>query len=230
MLVGHYAVGLFGKKLAPKASLGVFVFAAMAADILWCVFLLAGIEHVEFTSGRGAGQYFKAVNIGFSHGLAMDLFWGVLFATGMYLVTRYTRGSVIVFLAVLSHWVLDVMSHRPDMPIGLGPGSRLGFGMWSSVPITLLVEGGFWMIALVVYASSHIFSSRVRLCGFWVGSLILTVIWYGNIAGPPPSDARSASIVSLFIFSMSVVWAYWIDGPGVRFTPELSARQTIQTR
>jgi hypothetical protein len=216
MLVGHYAVGFFGKKLAPNASLGVFVLAAMAADILWCVFLMAGVEHVEFTSGRGAGQYFKAVNIGFSHGLAMDLLWGVLLAAGVYLFNRYARGAVIVFLAVLSHWVLDVVSHRPDMPIGLGPGPRLGLGMWTSVPATLLVEGGFWIIALIVYARSHVFLSRVRLWGFWVGSLILTLIWFGNVTGPPPADPRSAPIVSLFIFSISIVWAYWIDGTVVR--------------
>jgi hypothetical protein len=64
MLVGHYAIGFFGKKLAPKASLAVFVLAAMTADILWCAFMLAGVEHVEFTSGRGAGQYFKAIKVG----------------------------------------------------------------------------------------------------------------------------------------------------------------------
>jgi hypothetical protein len=211
MLVGHYAVGLFAKKLAPKASLGVFVLAAMAADILWCVFLLAGVEHVDFTSGRGAGQYFKAVNIGYSHGLAMDLLWAVLLAAGVYLLTRYRRGAVIVFFAVLSHWLLDFVSHGPDMPIGLGPGPRLGLGMWTSVPVTLLVEGGLWVLALIVYARSHAFSSRARLCGFWAGSLILTVIWYGNITGPPPHDPRSAPIVSLIIFSISIAWAYWID-------------------
>jgi hypothetical protein len=216
MLVGHYAIGFFGKKLAPKASLAVFVLAAMTADILWCAFMLAGVEHVEFISGRGAGQYFKAVNIGFSHGLAMDLLWAVLLALGVYLFTRYARGAVIVFLAVLSHWLLDVVSHRPDMPVGLGPGPKFGLGMWTSVPITLLVEGGFWILALIVYARSHAFSSRARLWGFGVGSLILTVIWYGNITGPPPTDSRSASIASLFTFSISVVWAWWIDKPAVR--------------
>jgi hypothetical protein len=223
MLVGHYAVGFFGKKLAPRASLGVLVFAAMAADILWCAFLLAGVERVEFTSGRGAGQYFRAVNIGLSHSLAMDLFWAVLLAAGVYLFTRYARGAVIVFLAVLSHWMLDVVAHRPDMPIGPGPGPTLGLGMWTSVPITLLVEGGFWLVALIVYARSHLFSSRARVWGFWVGSLILTVSWYGNITGTPPTNARSASIVSLFFFSISVVWAYWIDRSPVRSAAELSA-------
>lgn len=229
MLVGHYAVGFFGKKLAPETSLGVLVLAAMAADILWCAFLLEGVEHVEFTSGRGAGQYFRAIDIGLSHGLAMDLLWAVLLAAGVYLFTRYARGAVIVFLAVLSHWLLDVVAHRPDMPIGLGPGPRLGLSMWTSVPITLLVEGGFWILALIIYARSHEISSRAKLWGFWVGSLILTVIWYGNITGPPPTDPKSAPIVSLVIFSASVAWAYWIDRPAVRSVPELNPSQTAST-
>lgn len=229
MLVGHYAIGLFAKKIAPKASLGGFLFAAMAADILWCVFLLAGVEHVEFTSGRGAGQYFRAGNIELSHSLAMDLLWAALLGAGVFLFTRYARGAVIVFFAVLSHWVLDVVAHRPDMPIGLGSGPKIGLGMWTSIPITLLVEGGFWILALIVYARSHVFSSRTRIWWLWVGSLILTVIWYGNIAGPPPANPRSAPIVSLFIFSISVVWAYWIDRPAMRSAPESSARQSEST-
>jgi hypothetical protein len=219
MFVGHYAVGFLGKKLAPKASLATFVFAAMAADILWCAFLLAGIEQVAFTSGKGAGQYFEAINISFSHGLLMDLLWAALLAAGTYLLTRYARGAVIVFLAVLSHWLLDVVSHRPDMPIGLNSGPKLGFGLWTSVPATLLVEGGFWIIALVVYATSHKFSSRAKLWGFWAGSLLLTLSWYGNITGPPPTNGRSAATSSLIFFSLSILWAYWIDKPKVGPAP-----------
>jgi hypothetical protein len=120
---------------------------------------------------------------------------------------------VIVFLAVLSHWLLDVASHRPDMPIGLNTGPKLGLGMWTSVPITLLVEGGFWIIALAVYATSHRFSSRAKLWTFWAGSLLLTLIWFGNITGPPPANDKSAPTSSLVFFSLSILWAYWIDKP-----------------
>lgn len=229
MFVGHYAIGFSGKKLAPRVSLGVFVLAAIAADILWSVLLLSGVEQVEFTSGKGAGQYFKGLNIGLSHSLAMDLVWAVLLAAGVYLFTQYARGAVIVFLAVLSHWVLDVISHRPDMPIWPGQGPRLGLGLWTSLPMTLLVEGGVWTLALAVYVTSHVFSSRARLWGFWVGGLILTLIWYGNITGPPPANARSASIFSLLIFSISVIWAIWIDRPAVRSASELGAKQPAST-
>jgi hypothetical protein len=117
MLVGHVAVGLTVKRLQPTLSLGTLVCAAMLADLLWCIFMIAGLEHVQFKPGRGAANYFVATNIAMSHSLLMDGLWAALFAAIYFGVRRDRRGAWIVFFAVLSHWVLDFISHRPDMPL-----------------------------------------------------------------------------------------------------------------
>ena len=85
MHVGHFAVGFLGKRLGPQLSLGTMVLAAMLADFLWCVFMVAGIEQVQFKAGLGAANYFQPINIALSHSLVMLLVWAATFAGAHFL-------------------------------------------------------------------------------------------------------------------------------------------------
>jgi hypothetical protein len=212
MFVGHLAVGLVGKRVEPKISLGTLVFATMLADFLWAIFMLAGIDHAEFKAGvLGAGNYFDASNIAMSHSLLMDAIWGALFAAAYFLRRRYARAAWILFAAVLSHWLLDFVAHRPDMPLALGVHRYLGLGLWTSVPATVAVEGGFWLLAIMVYLRATHARSRAGVYAFWSVIAVLTLLWYNNIAGPPPPNPHTASIGSLILFSLAVAWAYWMN-------------------
>ena len=211
MLVGHLAAGLVAKRVEPRLSLGTCVLAAMAADFLWCLFLLGGVEQVRFISGAGAANYLLASNIAWSHSLLLNLVWAALFALAYFLRRRYPRGAWVVFAAVLSHWLLDLVSHRPDMPLAPGMPGRLGLGLWGSLPATLVVEGGFWLFALLLYARATHPRSRAGVYVLWAGSALLTLAWYNNIAGSPPPNPRAAPIASLVFFSLLVAWAYWIN-------------------
>jgi membrane-bound metal-dependent hydrolase YbcI (DUF457 family) len=146
MLVGHFAVGLAAKRIAPAVSLGTLVLAAMLADLLWCVFLIAGIEHEQFKPGMGAANYFQASDMALSHSLLMDGVWATLLAAAWFLRRRSPRGAWVLFGAVMSHWVLDWIAHRPDMPLAPGSRGRFGLGLWTSIPATVMIEGGFWLL------------------------------------------------------------------------------------
>ena len=211
MLVGHIAVGLLAKRRLPSLTLGTVVLAALLADLLWCVFTIAGVERVEIVAGRGAANYWRPVQIAYSHSLATMLVWAALFTGVWVFVRKPPAGAAIVFAAVLSHWVLDFVSHRPDMP--LAPGLRLyyGLGLWTSVPATLVVEGGLWVAALVLYARATRRARRAGTAAFWVVAAVVTLAWYNNIAGPPPPDPRTAPVASLVFFSLIVAWAYWMN-------------------
>jgi membrane-bound metal-dependent hydrolase YbcI (DUF457 family) len=211
MLVGHLAVGFAAKRLEPKISLGTLVLAAMIADVLWCFFLLLGIEHVEFRPAMGAGNYLHATNIAMSHSLMMNAVWAALFATAYFLRRRYPRGALIIFLAVLSHWVLDWVSHRPDMPLAPGLRRYFGLGLWTSVPATMIVEGGFWLLAIIFYARVTHPRNRVGTYAFWSAVVLITLAWYNNIAGPPPRNPHTAPIASFVFFSLIIAWAYWMN-------------------
>src|ERR1700733_2765179 len=107
--------------MEPALSLGTCVFAAMLADVLAFILVAVGIEHFRIATDVQRNRLIGE-NIVYSHSLLMDILWGLLLAGAYFLWRRNARGAVILFAAVVSHWVLDVVSHRPDIP--LGPGIR----------------------------------------------------------------------------------------------------------
>ena len=211
MLVGHFAAGLTAKRMAPEVSLGSLVLAAMLADLVWCACMLAGIEHVRFRAGMGAANYLVATDISVSHSLLTDGVWAGLFAGVFFWRRRDRRGAWVLFAVGLSHWVLDWISHRPDMPLVPGALGRYGLGLWSSVPATVALEGGFWVLAVIVYARATRAKGWVSAGAYWTVAATLTLAWYHNIAGPPPPDPRVAPVSSLVFFSLAVGWAYWMN-------------------
>jgi hypothetical protein len=211
MLVGHFAVGLAAKRIGPAISLGTLVLAAMLADLLWCILMFAGVEHVQFKPGIGAANYFVASDIGISHSLLMDGLWAALLAAAYFLKRHSSRGAWVIFGVVLSHWLLDWISHRPDMPLVPGVHKYFGLGLWSSIPAALIVEGGFWVFAVIVYAHATHPKTRTGVYGYWIVAAILTLAWYNNLAGPPPGHPQMAPVTSFLFFSLAVAWAYWIN-------------------
>jgi hypothetical protein len=211
MLVGHFAVGFAAKCREPRVSLGTFVLAAMLADLLLVLFWLGGIEQVAIVRGVGAAEYYRPVQIGWSHSLVAGAAWAGL-AGGLALLARYSRrAALLIGIAVASHWLLDAASHPPDMPLVPGGETRIGLGLWTSLPLTLIVEGGLWLIAIGVYATSFPATGMAGLHGFWGVAALLTLVWYNNVAGAPPPDAKSAPVASLVLFLIVIAWAYWID-------------------
>jgi hypothetical protein len=211
VLVGHVAVGLLARSGRPELSAGTYVFAAVLADLLVFAFVLVGIERIEFLDGRGAGRYFHPLNVGFSHSLAANVAWGAVLAVVLLSLGRSQYAAMIAGLVVVSHWVLDVISHPPDMPLAPGMTTRLGLGLWTSTPATIVLEGGLWIAALVVFLRCREVLPRGRRIGVWIGAALITIVWLGNIAGPPPANPASAPIGSLVLFIMIVTWAYRVD-------------------
>jgi len=229
MLVGHVAVGLAGKRLAPQVSLGAMVLAALLADLLWCAFLIAGIEHVEIVR-RGARLMDSTVvsQIGWSHGLAAGLAWAVLLAGVIFAKIRNRKAALLAGAAVVSHWVLDFVSHNPDMPLFPGSGPLFGLGLWNSIPVTLVVEGGIWIVSIALYLRATKTTGRTAAYVFWGGVILWTLAWYNNIAGPPPpSNMRAAATSSLIFFGLIVLWANWMERlrkPGAAYGNRSSIR------
>ena len=211
MLVGHFAVGLAAKRIEPAISVGTLVVASMLADLLWCILILAGIEHVRLKPGIGAANYFVASDIGISHSLLMDGLWAALLSAAYFLMRRNLRGAWIIFGAVLSHWLLDWISHRPDMPLSPGLHRYFGLGLWSSIPAAIIIEGGFWALAVILYAHATHPNRRIGVYAYWTVVAVLTLAWYNNLAGPPPPNPKTVPLSSLLFFSLAVGWAYWMN-------------------
>ncbi len=210
MLVGHAAAAFALKRVDPRASLGALALAAMCCDVLWAIFMLAGVEHVAFTSGRGAANYLILSDVGYSHSLLMTIVWAAIVAAVCAAIGRRQIAALLA-VAVFSHWCLDVVSHPPDMPLAPGGTLRLGLGLWTSVPATIVVEGGMWASALAIYARAARARRWTSTLVLWIGAALLTLVWYNNIAGPPPPNPRTAPVGSLILFVLMIAWAEWAD-------------------
>jgi hypothetical protein len=201
MLVGHLGVGLIGKRVEPKISLGTWILAVLLADLVCFPLLIGGVERFHSS----------VADIPYSHSLLMNVIWAALFAAAYFALRRYPRGAWLLFAAVLSHWVLDLISHGPDMQLAPGVRPALGFGLWNSIPATLIVEGGFWLVAIVVYVRGGYPKNRASVFVFWIGTALVTLAWYSNIHRGMDPDPVRAGVGGLIFFSLLVAWGYWVN-------------------
>jgi membrane-bound metal-dependent hydrolase YbcI (DUF457 family) len=186
----------------------------MLPDLLGFVFIISGLEHWHMVPGGRGIESVELYDIGLSHSLAMDVLWGVLFAAVYFSRRRYTAGALMLFAAVVSHWVLDFVSHRPDMPLAPGMPRVYGLGLWASLPWTLAVEGSLWLASVFVYVPITRAKNRVGIYVFWLVIALLTTSWISNFTAPAPPVSRSpisGSIVALGFFSLLVAWAFWMN-------------------
>src|SRR6266404_408716 len=139
MFIGHFGVALTAKRIAPRTSLALLILAAEFLDLIWPVFLLLGIEHVRVVPGITKVQPFDFYDYPFSHSLTMALRWALAVGLIYFLVRRYARGAWTLAVLVVSHWVLDFIVHRPDLPLWPG-GPKVGLGLWNSWAASISVE------------------------------------------------------------------------------------------
>jgi len=211
MFVGHYAVGLAAKRFAPAVSIGTCFLAAQLADLIWPNLVLAGIEILEIDPGNTAMTPLNFVSYPYSHSLVALSVWAVLMAV-LYRLTRGLRPVAMITVAglVLSHWVLDVVSHRPDMPLTLGGSTLLGLGLWSSVPATLLVETLMLAIGVTLYSQQTSPRDRVGTWALYGLVAFLLVVMVANALGPPPPSVAAVAWSAQAMWLL-VAWGYWID-------------------
>jgi hypothetical protein len=211
MFIGHFALGFAAKRIAPAVSLGTLFIAAQFADLVWPVFVLLGIEKVEVRPGITAITPLDFIHYPYSHSLVSLLGWAIAFA-GAYAIAH--RGQIyaalIIAALVLSHWLLDFLTHRPDMPLSLGESQRVGLGLWNSVPATVVVEGLLFVSGVALYMRTTQAIDAVGRWALWSLVTFVVVIYIANIFGPPPPSGTAVAWTALAMWLL-VAWGYWID-------------------
>jgi membrane-bound metal-dependent hydrolase YbcI (DUF457 family) len=209
MFLGHMAIGLAARQAAPRVSLATWFTAVQLVDLIWPVMLLLGFEHVRIAPGITAFTPLDFYDYPITHSLVGGTIWAALFA-GLWLVRgRDSTGRVAMLLAagVLSHWVLDAASHRPDVPV-LPHGPYVGLGLWNSVPATIAVELTMFAAGLALYVRSGAAGSR--RVSFWLLISFLIVTYFAAAFGPPPPDVRTLAWSALGLWLL-IPWARWAD-------------------
>jgi hypothetical protein len=210
MFLGHWAVGFGAKRLAPRASLGTLFLAAQWVDLVWPTFLLLGWESVRIAPGATRSTPLDFADYPWTHSLAAGLGWGVLLGALYFAARRSARGAGVVAAAVTSHWLLDLVVHRPDLPLAPGGGPHVGLGLWHSLAGTAAVELLLLAAGAVVYARATRARDRAGAVGFAALLTFLVVVYAANLLGPPPPSAAAVAWAGHAQWVL-VGWGYWLD-------------------
>lgn len=218
MFIGHYGIALASKRVSPRLSLGALFFAVQLLDVLFAIFVLAGIEKLRIIHGFTAYNPYDLFWMPYTHSLAGSLGWSVIAGFACWAVTRRfapreRRVAAAVFgAAVFSHFVLDVPMHTPDLPLGLGAGSpKIGLGLWNHRAAAIAAE----LVVLLIGATIYLRATRPRNRRFAVSTAIfgvaLVAITLATPFMPDPASAAAFAIQALVLYAVLALVAGAID-------------------
>jgi hypothetical protein len=211
MFIGHFALGFAAKRLVPRVSLAMLLSAALFADILWPVLVLTGAEEVRIAPGNTAFTPLEFVSYPWSHSLVLLAGWGALVGAAYRGIFGGRRSFIVIAALVVSHWLLDWITHAPDMPLYPG-GPRYGLVLWNSVPGTMLVEIVLFATGVWIYVGVTAPADRI---GRWaMTGLIATlsaIYLADSLSGTVPPSVTAICGVALAASAIFPAWAWWAD-------------------
>ncbi len=210
MFAGHAAVALATKSRLPGASLGTLIAASFGLDLIWPILLLTGVEQVRIDPGNTAFTPLDFVSYPWTHSLLLVLVWSVLSCGIVRYLTRRWADAIAVGALVLSHWVLDLLTHRPDLPLWPGDSPMVGLGLWNSIPATLVVEGFLFGLGCYLYLRSTRAVDRIGSLGVPSLLVFIAVIWASGPFAPPPPNETAIAVVGCAMW-LFPIWAWWGD-------------------
>lgn len=215
MFAGHYGVSFLVKKAEPALPLWFLFLAVQFLDVLWAVFVLLGIEHYRIVPGITASLPLDLYYMPYSHSLVAAMIWSVLVFAGCRWLApssnlRRSRLALFLALAVFSHWVLDLVVHRPDLPL-YGNAHKVGFGLWNYPITALALESVLLFGGMFIYLRSTTATSFTDRYGMFFFGLAILAVHSLLFWGPMPSStvAGAFTLGSLYLILSAV--AYWLE-------------------
>ena len=219
MFVGHYGVSFALAGKSKKNRLAALFVAVQLLDFVWALFILAGIEKARVIPHLLPASSLDLYYLPWTHGLVTALLWSVVGGAGyaLYLFLRGERfqlrmAALLFGVAVFSHWLLDLVAHRPDLPLW-GNEHKVGLGLWHSVVATLIVEIGLLIAGAYYYLRSKQGPGLARKT--WLLVAVLSVIEVFNVLGPVPAGIAGVAVSAFVAYTVFAVWAGWIDRSAV---------------
>jgi hypothetical protein len=210
MFIAHFGVGFGAKAAAPRVSLGSLFLAAQFVDLIWPTLLLLGIERVNIVTDGSRNPPLDFVYYPYSHSLLTVVGWAILFAIAYFIARRNRIGAFVLGLAVISHWLLDLVVHYPDLPLYPGQSPLLGLSLWSSPILAMVLELAIFAAGVRLYLRSTRASDATGKWSLWTLVAALLFIQIGNVFGAPPPSATAIAWVGQAQWLL-VAWGYWVD-------------------
>jgi len=213
MYVGHYAASLALKRFEKRASLGVLFLAVQLVDILFFPLVVLGVERLNIVENFTQSTHFELEYMPYTHSLVAFLVWsGLAYALFRWVIVKSHSVALVVALAVMSHWLLDVIVHTPDMPLWSDASLKLGLGLWNNAVITYALEAILLLAGLWLYLRATRASTRTGKYGMGIFVLVLLLVNVVNIFGPLQGDSKvvlAATTLATYLLFAAV--AFWLD-------------------
>lgn len=207
MFIGHFAIGLLAKKDRQLPSLAIMFIAVQLLDLIWPVLVLLGIESLSIDPGNTKLTRLSFDYYPYSHSLLMSLVWSSLLGICYYLYSKNKNGSLLLAVLVMSHWILDLITHRADLPLSPFTESKVGLGLWNYPVVEIILELALFLIGAILYYKASNFKRKTV---YWSLIIFLLIAHLMNLVGSPPPNTMAVAW-SANLMWIIVIWAWWIE-------------------
>ena len=206
MFIGHWAPAFVAATHPRAPRLGTLFVAAQLVDWGFFALLLAGAEKMRVVPGITVMNPMDLYHMPWTHSLLGSAVWAAGFAVLVWLVRRDWMSAAIAAAVVLSHWLLDLLVHRPDLTLAGSP-PKLGLGLWNYPWIEMPLELGLTFGALAWFVRRH--------RGPWVpvavlGVLLVALQAFNWFAPPPTTVDAGTSLLAFFAYGLATLAAVWL--------------------
>ncbi len=211
MFVGHYGVSFVAKAHRREIPLWLLFIAVQLIDVFWAIFVLIGIEKVRIVPGYTASSLLDLYYFPYTHSLLGAALWSIAFGVICVFIYRWNRAAgLILGLAVFSHWVLDLLVHRPDLALW-DSQMKMGFGLWNYKWPEFILEVLLLFIGIYIYMRSTRPNRNTGRYGFIVFGIVMLVIQASQFFTPPPPSGSAVAISALFAYILFAAIAAWLE-------------------
>ena len=221
MFVGHYGVSFAAKSVEKTLPLWVLFIAVQLLDVFWGIFVPLGIEKVRIVPGFTASNPLDLYYMPYTHSLVAALFWSAAAMVAYKAIgTAGTskRAAALLGLAVFSHWVLDLVVHRPDLPL-YDNTLKMGLGLWNYRWPAFLLEAAILFGGMALYFRSTTATSALGRWGMTLFGLVMLLVQAGAFFGPPPAAPWVAAVEALILYALFAAVAGRLERARGNLTP-----------
>ena len=207
MFIGHFGVGLLAKRDEKLPSMAMMFLAVQLLDLVWPILVLVGIESLSIDPGNTKLTHLSFDYYPYSHSLLGAFIWSLILGALYFFFTKNRSGSLILGGLVMSHWILDFITHRPDLPITPFSETKVGLGLWNYPIAEIILELFIFGLGAWLYFKSTHFKKRTS---FWILIAFLLIVHLMNLLGPPPPNTMAVAW-SANLMWLIILWAWWIE-------------------
>ena len=213
MFIGHYGPSYAANAWKPQIPLWVLFLAVQFVDIVWSILVLLGVEKVRIVPGFTATNPFDLYYMPYTHGLPGAIAWSVVAGVAYRMCWR-TQGwlaATIIGAAVFSHWIFDLIVHRPDLPL-YDNAYKVGLGLWNYPIAALLLEIMLLFGGILLYLRATAPKDNIGRYGMVIFGLLMVAVQGYVFFGPPPVSDTALAMTSLSLYAAFAAAAYWLEG------------------